>query len=107
MAKGSGGGGRSSRGSRGREQGYTSKPARYARNSTAVDAPSSGGSLASRAAMLAQAVGGKYRSRESAIVMSNSAFRRFERLYKEGYSGSVTGGLITPSGEFLDRGVRR
>jgi hypothetical protein len=56
---------------------YTSGPARYAKNSIAVSAPSSDIRM-SRAASLAQEVGGRYSNRERSFIMSKAQFKKYQ-----------------------------
>jgi len=56
---------------------YTSGPARYAKNSIAVSAPSSDIRV-SRAASIAQDVGARYSNREKSFIMSKSQFKKYQ-----------------------------
>lgn len=76
---------------------YTSRPARYSRGNIAVQCPGVGG-WKTRAGRLAEAVcRGRYTNREKSYIMTPSQFKKFEKLYAEGWdANSMTWTLYAP-----------
>lgn len=73
--------------------------ARYAKNSIALRAPSENG-YKSRAARLAEALGGRWSNRESSYIMPATREARYRDLYEKGYDGHpFTGKLEAPKAE--------
>jgi len=66
----------------------TIRPARYAKNQVAISCPSSDG-YKTRAARLCEHLNGRYSGRENAYIMSQSKAKRFEELYKLGFSATI------------------
>ncbi len=81
---------------------YTIGPAKYAGRyagnaQKAIKCPSDGG-YKTRAARLAQALKGRYTSRERAYILSATKAEKFEALYAAGYDANpVTHELIPPT----------
>lgn len=93
MAKSSGGSGRGGGGGT-----FSVVPARYAKGKVAVSTPSET-DFATRAAMLAQGVGGRYSSRERAYIMSPRQAERLADYHKRGYTWNpVSREFWKPSG---------
>lgn len=69
--------------------------ARYAKGSVAVR-PTRQGEYKGRAGRLAEAVGGRYSSREDAYIMSEAKGRRLQKLYDEGWDTHPFTGVLEP-----------
>lgn len=72
---------------------YNIKPARYAKGKVLVVTPGCGG-WKTRAARLAQAVGGRWVNRETGYIMSPAAGERFAALYDAGADACAITGEI-------------
>jgi alkylated DNA nucleotide flippase Atl1 len=86
------------RANHGTAPGVTAYPARYAKGKLAVTAPGVGG-FKSDAALLAEALGGRWSNRERAYIMSPAAYRRLVALMAAGWSATILGELVAPTGE--------
>ena len=74
----------------------TTSPARYAKGQVAVRCPSSDG-YKTRAARLAEHVGGRYSNREYAYIMSPTKAEKLLRLHAEGRDASPITGELYPT----------
>jgi len=72
---------------------YTITPARYAKGKMVIHAPSTDG-YKTRAARLAEYVGGRYVGRSNGYVVSSSAAKRFEALFAEGLDANLWGDTL-------------
>ena len=78
---------------------YTSKPARYSKGNIAVQCPGVGG-WKTRAGRLAERISGyRYTRREQSYIMTPSQFKKFEKLYAEGWDACVMTGKLEAPGE--------
>ena len=72
------------------------RPYRYAKGCVAAHCASVDG-IKSRAARLAEAIGGRYVGRASGYVMTEAKARRLESLYRDGWdAGFISRELIAP-----------
>jgi tail lysozyme len=67
---------------------YAAIPARYAKNKMLVRSDDGSG-FKTRAAYLAEALGGRWSNRESGYVMSRAAVTKLEQLYAAGFNADV------------------
>jgi DNA polymerase III sliding clamp (beta) subunit (PCNA family) len=80
---------------------YSIGKARYAKGKMAIQAPSTDG-YKTRGECLAQALGGRWTSRESAWIVTPRQAERFETMIREGWDGNVyfdKPQLVPPGGE--------
>lgn len=79
---------------------WSSAPARYAKGNIALKAPGKAGFKA-RGATLADALNARWSNRERAYILSESKFKKWQRLALHGYDGNFLGELTHPTGDPL------
>lgn len=87
---------------------YSAEAARYAKGCVAVTAPGRNG-WKSEAGYLLEALNARYSGRERAYIVSASKFKKFEKLFAEGWTATVFGTLEPPGGlhrEAVERALK-